>query len=209
MSAQPKASVSGIILAGGRSRRLGTDKAFLPLFGEPLVARIARTLAALSDDLIVVTNEPAKYAPLGLAARLVPDDRPGLGSLMGIYSGLKQARHPHALVVACDMPFLSPALLRYLAALADGYDVVIPEIDGLHEPLHAVYGIGCLEPMARLLAAAEHKILALFPQVRVRTVGRSEIEALDPEHRSFLNVNSPEDWERVQGMLNTGSCSPR
>ncbi|HFD40695.1 MAG TPA: molybdenum cofactor guanylyltransferase, partial [Anaerolineae bacterium] len=123
--------ISGIVLAGGQSRRLGRDKALLEIEGRPLLARTVHTLAALSDDLIVVTNAPERYAPLGLPVRFVADEKPGIGSLMGLYSGLKAAHHPYALVVACDMPFLNPALLRYLLSLTAGYDIVIPRRDGL------------------------------------------------------------------------------
>jgi molybdopterin-guanine dinucleotide biosynthesis protein A len=201
MSVQSAASISCIILAGGRSRRLGMDKAFLPILGQPLIALTTQRLATLSDDLIVVTNEPGAYSALRLPARLVGDERPGQGSLMGIYSGLKEARHSHALVVACDMPFLSLPLLRHLTTLTAGYDVVIPRLGSMLEPLHAIYGRRCLQPMAQLLSAGEHQIIAFFSQVRVRVVDEREIEAFDADHRSFLNVNTAEDWARAQTML--------
>jgi molybdopterin-guanine dinucleotide biosynthesis protein A len=194
-------TTSAIVLAGGQSQRLGRDKAFLSVEGEPLVARTVRTLATLSDDVLVVANERAPYEALGLGARLVPDERPGLGSLMGIYSGLKAARHDHAVAVACDMPFLHVDLLAYMAGLIPGYDVVIPQLDGLMEPLHAVYGKGCLGPMRRLLDAGRRQIIAFFPEVRVRYVGAQEIARFDPDHLSFVNVNTAEDWARVQALL--------
>lgn len=209
MPDQPAAGISGVVLAGGRSERFGTDKAFLPICDEPLVARVVRTLASLSDDLIVVTNTPAPYAALALPVRLVGDEQPGQGSLMGVYSGLRQARHTHALVVACDMPFLSQPLLRYMTALITCCDVVVPEVNGMLEPLHAIYGEGSLPPMARLLAGGERKIIRFFPEVRVRVVKECEIDRFDPDHLSFLNVNTREDWDRIQEMLSTGSCFPR
>jgi molybdopterin-guanine dinucleotide biosynthesis protein A len=192
---------SAIVLAGGASSRLGTDKAFLSLDGQPLVARTVHKLAALSDDLIVVTNEPAPYEPLALPVRLVPDERPGFGSLMGIYSGLKKARHSRALVVACDMPFLSLPLLRHMLPLAQGYDVVIPALDGLLEPLHAIYGNACLPAIAQLLERGERRVVAFFDQVRVLYLDRRAIDRWDPRHLSFLNVNTPEDWARVQELF--------
>lgn len=209
MREQSAPGVSGVILAGGRSQRLGSDKAFLPLFDQPLVARVVYTLASLSDDLIVVTNTPAPYAALGLPVRLVGDEHPGQGSLMGVYTGLRQARHPHVLVVACDMPFLSQPLLRYMTTLMAGYDVVVPEVSGMLEPLHAIYGERCLPPMARLLASGERKIVRFYPEVGVRIVKESEIDQFDPNHLSFLNVNTRQDWERIQAMLSIGSSSPR
>jgi molybdopterin-guanine dinucleotide biosynthesis protein A len=190
--------VSVVILAGGQSRRLGRDKSLLELAGQPLLQRVATRLAPLSDDLIVVANDPDRYVALNLPARFVADRVQGMGSLMGIYSGLCAARHPQALLVACDMPFLNVALLRYMIPLAGGYDVVIPRLDGMLEPLHAIYGKTCLSHMAGLLGRREKKITAFFEKVLVRYVEKDEIDRFDPKHLSFLNVNQPEDWRQVQ-----------
>jgi molybdopterin-guanine dinucleotide biosynthesis protein A len=168
--------------------------------GQPLLARTVQTLAPLSDDLIVVANDVRRIEDLELPARLIPDERPGVGSLMGIYSGLKVARYPRALAVACDMPFLNLPLLRYMLPLAAGHDVVIPRIGQWLEPLHAVYSRACLPAMARLLEQGRRQIIAFFDQVRVRYVEEAEIEPFDPAHISFVNVNTLEDWERVQNL---------
>jgi molybdopterin-guanine dinucleotide biosynthesis protein A len=155
----------------------------------------------LSDDLIVVTNDVARYEPLALPARLVADERSGEGSLMGLYTGLKVARYPYALAVACDMPFLSLRLLRYMVSVAHGNDVVIPRVGGYLEPLHAVYSKDCLPAMARLLAEGQRQIIAFFDQVRVRYVEQPDVDRLDPDHLSFVNVNTPGDWEQAQRLL--------
>lgn len=197
----PEPGVSVVVLAGGQSTRLGSDKAFLLLGGQPLVARTVQRLAALSDDLLVVTNDPAPFEPLALPVRLVPDERPGEGALMGIYSGLAAARHSHSLVVACDMPFLNLSLLRYMLLLADGYDLVIPRLRGLLEPLHAIYGKACLPAMADLLERGQRQIIGFFHRVRVRYVEEEEVDRYDPRHTSFVNVNTQEDWERAQVLL--------
>ncbi len=196
--------ISAVILAGGQSARLGQEKALLSLNGQPLLARTVERLAALSDDLVVVTNHPARFRSLGLPARLVPDEQPGVGSLMGIYSGLRKARYSHALVVACDMPFLNLSLLQYMVPLADGHDVVIPRLDGFLEPLHAIYGKACLGAMKRLLDKERRQIIAFLGEVRVRYVEPHEIDRFDPQRLSFVNVNTAEDWARVQGMLAAG-----
>jgi len=200
---------SAVVLAGGRSSRLGADKALLLLDGQLLIARTVQELSALSDDLIVVTNTPEHLEPLGLAARLVTDERPHEGSLMGIYSGLKAARHPHALVVACDMPFLNLPLLRYMVSAAPGYDVVIPRLAGMLEPLHAVYGRSCLPWMVRLLDEGQRKIIAFLPNVQVRQIEETEIDRFDPFHLSFVNINTAQDWERVQGLISSRNSSPQ
>ena len=192
---------SVLVLAGGQSSRLGRDKSFLLIDDQPLVARTVHRLAVLSDDLVVVTNHPERYRALALPARLVSDETPGMGSLMGIYSGLRAARHARALVVGCDMPFLDLSLLRYMLSLAGDYEVVIPRVDGLLEPLHAVYSKACLPSMARLLGRGRRQIIAFFDEVRVRYVERAEVDLFDPQHLSFINVNTPQDWARVQALL--------
>ena len=193
--------VSAIILAGGQSKRLGKDKSLLLMDGRPLVAHAVDKLSALSDDLMVVTNSPERYEPLALPVRFVPDDRPEVGALMGIYSGLKAARYPLALAVACDMPFLNRSLLEYMLPLTDGHDLVIPRLGGFLEPLHAIYSKACLPAMARLLDQGRRQIVGFFHEVRVRYVEEDEIERFDPRHLSFVNVNTPQDWRRVQELL--------
>jgi molybdopterin-guanine dinucleotide biosynthesis protein A len=196
-----RVAYSAIVLAGGKSSRMGLDKSFLTIEGQPLVVRTVLRLASLSDDLIVVTNDVARYELLDMSARLVPDERPGMGALMGIYSGLQASHYPRAVVVACDMPFLDRALLRHMASLAAGYDVVIPRLDGLLEPLHAIYARSCLPFMARLLDQGRRRIVAFFDQVRVCYLDGEQIDAFDPRRLSFANVNTPEDWARVQKLL--------
>lgn len=190
--------VSVVILAGGESRRLGRDKSLLELAGQPLLERVVNRLAPLSDDLIVVANDPIRYEALGLSVRMVSDRVRGMGSLMGIYSGLTAAYHPHALVVACDMPFLNVPLLRYMIPLAEGHDVVIPRLGRMMEPLHAIYGKTCLPHMAHLLEHHEKRIIGFFDEVVVRYVEGDEIDRFDPLHLSFLNVNRLEDWQQVE-----------
>lgn len=195
----PRFSVA--ILAGGRSRRLGRDKALMELGGEPLLQRTVRTLSVLSDDLIIVTGSGSRYLELGLTARIVPDEQPGAGSLMGIYSGLKAARYSRALAVGCDMPLLNIALLRYMATLTDGYDVVVPRLESYFEPLHAFYDKSCLPFMAQLLAKGKPQIIGLFLETRVRYVDREEVERFDPSLHSFLNVNTPQDWAEAERLV--------
>ncbi|MFB0535814.1 MAG: molybdenum cofactor guanylyltransferase, partial [Anaerolineae bacterium] len=128
-------TVSGIVLAGGQSSRLGMDKSFVNVNGQSLIEQIVAKLVRLSDDVIIVANSPEKYHHLEV--RVVGDIYPGKGALGGIYSGLRAAANTHSLVVACDMPFLDLNLLRYMILLARGHDVVIPRVGGFPEPLHA------------------------------------------------------------------------
>lgn len=189
---------SVLVLAGGRSSRMGRDKAFLPLGGRPLVEHVLDRVRPLSDDVLLVVREVAPFRHLPF--RLVEDQPGPRGALTGLVSGLRQARYEWALAVACDMPFLNPRLIRHMADLAPGHDVVIPQVGGLLEPLHTFYRRTCLGPMEDLLRRGEQKVIAFFPQVRVRVVEEGEMEALDPGHLSFWNLNTPEDWEKAQRL---------
>ena len=196
-------AVSGIILAGGRSRRLGTDKAFLQLGEETLIERVLRTMRGLVDDVLIVTNDHPRYAHLG--AKLVGDVYPGKASLGGIYSGLLSARHDQALVLGCDMPFLNVALLHYMLSLAETNEVVIPRYGTYLEPLHAIYHRRCLDSMRRLIERDQLRISEVFCDATTRFVTANEIDLFDPERLSFLNINTPEDLGRAQAMVSPES----
>jgi molybdopterin-guanine dinucleotide biosynthesis protein A len=195
-------AVSVAILAGGQSRRMGRDKAFLPVGGYPVVERVIERVAPLSDDVMLVTNAPDRYRHLG--HRMVDDAFPGTGALGGIYTAICAARYSYCLVVACDMPFLNTSLLRYLCGLAPGFDVVIPLFKGFPETMHAVYGRGCLEPIKQQLLTEHLKIIGFFDEVCVRYVEHSDLIRFDPKLRSFLNMNTPADWEQVQRLVEEG-----
>ena len=186
------------ILAGGQSRRMGQDKAFLPIGGRPVIERVIERVAPLTDDLVLITNNPDKYRHLG--QRMVSDRIPGKGALGGIHTAVHVASHTYCLVVACDMPFLNSKLLRYLAGLASGFDVVVPCIEGFPETLHAIYGKACLEPIESCLRADSLKIVSFFGEVHVRYVERAEVAQFDPRFQSFLNMNTPADWEQLRRL---------
>ncbi|MCK6628692.1 MAG: molybdenum cofactor guanylyltransferase [Anaerolineae bacterium] len=191
--------VSIAILAGGQSKRMGRDKAFLEVGGRPVIERVIGQVQTLTDDLFISTNSPEKYAHLGLP--LVPDIYPDKAALGGLYSVIQAARHAHVLVVACDMPFLKVALLQYLIDLAPQADVVVPLINPLQpETLHAVYSKNCLPAIERRVLADQLRLIGFFADVTVRYVEREEIIEFDPEFHSFVNMNTPEDWHRVQAI---------
>ena len=183
-------SVSAAIMAGGKSKRMGQDKAWIELDGEPLIRRVANVLAQVADEVIVVANEP-KYATLGL--RVVPDRFPDGGALGGIATGVSAATHDRVLVAACDMPFLSAEVWRVLLDHRYEADVVIPKIGGEFETLHALYTKACVAPMERALAAGKMRVISFFDEVRVQPIEERELRIADPTLRSFTNVNTPEE----------------
>jgi molybdopterin-guanine dinucleotide biosynthesis protein A len=173
---------------------MGTDKALVLFEGRPLISLVLETLRALSDDVVIASDRTGVYD--GLGARVVPDLRPGCGPLGGIGGGLAAVRHELALVVACDMPFLSPAFLGLLAARARGRDGAVPVKRGQYEPLHAVYRRSCLPAVERRLGAGDFQAFSFFPDVRIRAVPEPEWRRVDPEGRSLVNINSAEELER-------------
>ena len=198
--------VSGIILAGGKSRRFGRDKAVEPLGGEALITRVIERLGQISEQTIVVVNdeERASNLPLPESAKVAVDVYPDSGSLGGIFTGLSAADADWAVVVACDMPFVSVGLFNYMLSLRDGYDAVVPRLVGRPEPTHAAYSKICLPHMESRLRARDLKIAGFFDAVQVRFVPEEDVTRLDPDHLSFFNVNTQEDLERATDVVEAG-----
>lgn len=193
--------VTGIVLAGGKSERLGQNKVLLELAGRSLLARAVQTMWSLCVDVVVAGE--IGYRDQVVQARFVSDIYRGVGALGGIHAGLQASHTQYGLVVGCDMPFLNPELLRHMIAqIGDSDygapDVVIPRLKGYTEPLHALYSRRCLGPLERLLAQGGGRIISFFSEVSVRYIEEAEVNRFDPRHRSFFNINTPEDWQRAQ-----------
>jgi molybdopterin-guanine dinucleotide biosynthesis protein A len=178
---------------------MGQNKALLSLGGMRLIDRVVGTLHEVFAGLLLVTNSPAVYADLGLP--MVGDVFPDKGSLGGIYSAVYHAPTPYCFVVACDMPFLSAAVIRYLVEHMADYDVVMPDIHGEMQPLHAIYSKACLPPMLQCLEANRLRIVGFLPEVRVRTVTASDLQHLDPDLLAFQNLNTPEEFQAAAQRL--------
>jgi molybdopterin-guanine dinucleotide biosynthesis protein A len=182
-------SVSAAILAGGKSRRMGRDKAWLDLGdGVPLVRRVADALARVADEIVVVANDE-RYASLGYP--VVPDRYGEKGAFGGIATAVAAAGGELVCVAACDMPWPSPEVYRLLLGLVEGYDAAVPQLAGEYEPLHAVYRKTCLPAMEAALRRGEMRIISFFPAVRVCAVGEDELRAVNPTLRAFTNLNTP------------------
>jgi molybdopterin-guanine dinucleotide biosynthesis protein A len=191
---------SGVILAGGHGSRLGgVNKALLEVGGRPNVARVLEALGPLCQDLVIVANDLELASWPGV--RLVLDREPHAGVLPALAEGLAAAGGERAIVVACDMPFLSTALLRDLVQRSAEVDVVIPVVDGRPEPMHAVYRrLPCLEAIRAALAAGERRMISFLDRLRVERVDEANLRALDPELRSFFNTNTPEDLALARSL---------
>ncbi len=200
--------ITCIVLAGGKGLRLGRDKVRETVGNSNLLQRVLSQLAPFNRDIIIVTaGEKSLPQFTGYQRfRIVTDIYPGKGALGGIYTGLAVSNSWYNLVVACDMPFLNQALLRYMIELSAGFDLVVPRLGELVEPLHAVYAQSCLAPIERLLSQGNLEVRALFELVNVRYIEAEEIDKFDPKHLSFFNINTEADLEKAQ-QLATGDMS--
>ena len=191
--------VSCAILAGGESRRMGQDKAFIQIGGISLFDHVYGKCRELFSELIVVTNQPQQFCKY--QAHTVIDALRGAGSLGGLYTGLMRASNYHTFCVACDMPFLKPELVSYLIEKRLNYDIVIPITKEGVEPLHALYSKRCISPIKKLLERGELKITRLLSEVRVWYCDEEELKKIDPSLASFTNVNTKKDLLKIQRML--------
>lgn len=190
------AGVTGVILAGGASSRMGSNKALLPHKGGRFIESIYRELCEIFPEVILVTNTPEQYH--FLPCRKVPDIFEGMGALAGLHAGLSQSSNPAVFAVACDMPHLDPWLIRHIANRGAGCDLVLPRSRHGYEPLHALYREGCLPVMEKCLAGGERRIVSIMPHLRVREIAADEVARFDPTFDSFSNINTPQEYYELR-----------
>lgn len=193
---------TGLILAGGASRRMGRDKAHLPWGDATLIEHVVETLRPHVDELIVAVKDAGAFG--GLRARVVEDLVPDAHALGGLYTGLTLAAYERCFVCACDTPFVNPTLIQFLVQQADGWDLVIPRTREGLQPLHAVYRRTVLPAIEERLRARQWDLHAVVPNARARIIGPEQIARLDPWALSFFNVNTPEEYataRRLSGWL--------
>ena len=194
--------MTGVLLAGGKSRRMGRDKRFLELDGLTLLERTLSVLESLFAEVIVVVAEPAAQLA-GLRHRIVTDLVPNCATLGGLYTGLTSAAHTRIFAAACDMPFLNPALIKRMAELDRNADVVMAQLESGLQPMHAVYSKACLPHLERMLNTGNLKVQDLnqAPGLSVRLVSEHELRGADPQFLSFLNINTAADLEFARKLL--------
>lgn len=196
---------------------MGRNKALLPLVdgGPPLLEMVLSRLRDVATEVFLVANDPAPYARFGV--RTIPDLEPGGGALGGIQAAIAGSTYEHCLVVACDMPFLNADLLRRMADEPRDYDVLVPRLPGesrqgrgqVFQTLHAIYGKGCGEAIAKRIVAGDRRVIGFFDDVRVRTLDETEVRKWDPELRSFYNANTPEALAQAALVIAEAERKPR
>ena len=189
---------TGAILAGGRSRRLGgRNKAALKIGDATVLDRQLARLRGVVDRTIIVAGDAAPFAWTGLP--VIPDLRPGDGALGALRTAVHAAQTDRTLVMACDMPFVTEALLGYLVDAGRAADIAIPRTRRGYEPLCATYSRRCADELARLIAERRFKLseVALIPGLIIREVGPDELRPFGPSDRLFFNINTPDDYARA------------
>jgi molybdopterin-guanine dinucleotide biosynthesis protein A len=199
--------VTGVLLAGGKSRRMGEDKRYLVVGEQTLLERGLAVLCSIFQEVLVVIAQDSP--PLDVDARVVRDLVPDCSSLGGLYTGLTEATTPYIFVVGCDMPFLDPVVIAQFMSRRATADIVMAKLDARLHPMHALYGKRCLPALEQMIQARQFKIQEIVSQssLRVQYVTEAELLTIDPSWRSFQNVNTPSDLEAARSLLDRVSPS--
>ena len=188
---------TAIILAGGESRRMGSDKAGLVLNGQTLLQKVGATMQSIFPKTIVSVRQRRN----DIALPQVCDDAADSGPLAGVAAGLRQVDTPWTFVVACDMPFIAPKVIELLAQLRGNHQAVVPQWQGQAQPLAAFYARDCSEIAQQVLSGkGRHSMLALLERLDVRYVDEAQLSVADPLLRSFFDLDTPQDVAATHGM---------
>jgi molybdopterin-guanine dinucleotide biosynthesis protein A len=190
--------VTCAILAGGKSRRMGRDKALIPVGDRALLSRVYAVAEEVFTDILVLSNLHTHLDKV--RGPIVKDVIPRQGPMIGIVSALLYARTPYVFVLACDMPFLRKEAIEYVLTAARGEDIVIPKTEKGFEPLHALYNRSCISPLLSAIERGRMKIPDIFPLLSVKVVEGKEVFA-SQGLSIFTNINTEEDLSRAQSLI--------
>ncbi len=189
-------NITGIILSGGKSIRMGENKPFIKIEGIPIINRIFGLFKGLFEEVIIVTNQKELYKTFD--AKIFNDIFPNSGVAGGLYSGLFFSSFRYSFCVASDMPFLKESVIEYLIKSLEDCDVVVPRTkDGL-QPLHAIYSKNCLEPIREIIENKSYRVIDFYEKVKTKIIDEVEFISLDPQRESFLNINTPEELIKIK-----------
>ena len=187
--------MNAVILVGGKSSRMGSNKAFLKLKGKTFIEMQIELLREMFDEIFISVNTSSEYEYLNLP--IFKDIYPGKGPLGGIYTSLINSSSMHTFMLACDMPFVGPELIKHLKEFTKEYDVVIPKSEKGLEPLHAFYSKKCIDPIKRSLDENNLRIISFFPHVNVKIVELGSLTSSDNFKNSIKNLNTMADYDDV------------
>jgi molybdenum cofactor guanylyltransferase len=194
-SIESKLAMTGIILAGGKSSRMGRNKAFLEFEGQTLIERSLRVLRSVFSEIIISSNSPELYDRYG--EKIVEDIYLDQGPLGGLHACLNEAKYDFSFFVACDMPFLNAEVIRFLAGMKGEAAIIVPEVDGGLHPLHAFYHKSCLPVIEKKLEAKSLKLTNIFQECSIRIVQEYEFKNFSQVRQVFKNINTPQEWTEL------------
>lgn len=190
---------TAVILAGGKSRRFGSDKALFPVAGQPMIVWVASALRQVFDDIFVAGGDPLDFEKLGL--RCFPDPIPDRGALGGLYNGLTHTNSPQIFLCACDMPLILSGTVKVVIENIGFEQVILPVISGKRQPLHAAYSRSILPLVEATLEIPDLYLPALLDQAKVRVVPEEAFVHVAGYHYSFVSLNDPESLQRYRHLL--------
>lgn len=188
---------TGIILSGGKSLRMGKNKAFIEIEGLPMIERILNLFKKIFKEILVITNDKNQFGHLD-NVKIYNDLIPYKGALGGLFTGLFYSSNEYSFCVGCDMPFLNESLIKFLIKKIDGEDIIVPKTEKGLEPLHAIYSKRCLSLIKKMIDSGKSRIIDIYPLLNVKIIEEKEFIELDPEGKSFLNINTPEELEQIK-----------
>lgn len=193
--------ITGVVLAGGKSGRMGLDKASIIVDGRQMIMYVVDALRKVFFDILISAKNAEDFHIPGI--KTIGDCIEGSGPLVGIYSALSVSESPYCFVVACDMPCADPDLIKWMSTVCNGYDVFIPRIGSFVEPLFALYSKKCMGPIKDSLLTRNYHVRSIFSKVNVGYANEDDIRKIDPELRSFMNINTEEDLKALLNIKNT------
>ena len=192
--------ITGVILAGGSSKRYGRNKAFLKIGSVRLIDSILQEMKSIFTRVILITNEKIKYEYLEIP--MFEDLVKGFGPLGGIYTGLMSIPDEAGFFVACDMPFINRQLVRYMVDIKGNHRAVVPSVADNIEPLHAIYFRSCLKSIRHLIDSKRYQVRLFYDNIPVRYVKEDEIRKFCCPSKAFLNINTPDEFAKIQSLIN-------
>lgn len=187
--------MTAVILAGGKSSRMGYNKAFLKLKGKTFIERQINLLREMFDEILISANTPSEYEYLNLP--VFKDIYPDKGPLCGIYTSLINSSSLYTFMLACDMPFVEIGLIKHLKGFTRDYDVVVPKSERGLEPLHAFYSKNCIDPIKKELDSNNLRIISFFPHVKVKIIELESLTSPDSLKDSIKNLNTRDEYEGI------------
>lgn len=190
-------NVTCVILAGGKSSRMGRDKSFLIFYGKPLIEILINKLQGIFKDLIIIANNISLYKKYKI--KTYADIIKESGPLGGIHAGLHYSKSKYNFIMACDMPFVEPGLIKFMSANIENYDLVVPKLNGRFEPLCAIYSKNCLKAIENQLSKNNLKVVDFFPQVKLKEIVEKDLVDFNKDGKFFLNINTPACYQAITG----------